>query len=551
MSVKRTIAYNTVFNAAGRIWEALVGIGLTVYIIDRVGLQGFGIWSLVYVFTGYAALFDFGVSSAFSKYIASYAARDDKAGVSAVVSTGVYFYAVLGALLIGLGWPLIDLLLRGTLALMGALNPGSETLSVGDPAWGEARFLLRGALVLFVATNCVAPFPALQMGLQRMGITNVLGFAGSLIKVAATVSFLELGYGVPGLLYANGVLLAGMTAANVVVAYRLYPGLHCTPRHMQWSLFKTLLSFGWRSQVARLSNLVNFQTDRMIVAIASGGNMDLVGLYRVGEDIAAKVRQGPALLVSALVPAVSDLDARNDRERLEILYVRSTKYVAAFTVPMTLYFATATSLLLSIYAEKTALGTAGWVARIILVGYALNVLPGPGVSLALGKGNAGLPMIAGLISMSANVALTIALFAAMGFYGIPVATALALGISTAWFFRAMRREVDVPLRSVLAQSLIWPFVASLPGTAGCLLVSWAAMGYVDRIGNVALAGICAAGFALSYAMCIRWTPFLDAFDVDFLRDPLHMDRIPGFRFLTARVAPGIAAQTTSVKDGLL
>jgi len=534
MSIKRTIARNTLFNAAGRIWETIAGIGLTVYTIDRIGLEGFGMWSLVALFTGYAALFDFGVSSAFSKYIAGFVAKDDRAGVSAVVSTGVIFYALLGILMVALGWPSIDGLIEATLALMDLLNPGHTRIIENNALLDEARFLLRGALILFVTTNCLAPFPALLMGLQRMGITNALGFFGSLVKVFATVAFLEAGFGVRGLLYTSAVLLVVMTVANVVVAYRVYPGLQCNPGQMQWRLFRSLLSFGWRSQVARLSNLVNFQTDRMIVALASGGSLDLVGLYRVGEDLATKVRQGPALLVSALVPAVSDLDARNDRNRLRMLYLRSTKYVAAVAVPLTLFFLASTEPLLSLYAEKSALGPAGWVARILILGYLLNVLPGPGVSIALGKGNAGLPMLAGLISMIANIGLTVVLYWTVGFYGIPVATALALGLSTAWFFRAMRREIEVSPWHLLRASLLWPIVAALPGTLLCIAMAWAVGGYHDRIGNLALAGIAAGVFGLLYLWFLRLTPFLDSYDVSFFRDTLRMNRVPGFRFMTSR-----------------
>ena len=118
MSVKRTIAYNTLFNAAGRIWEALAGIGLTAYTIDRVGRDGFGMWSLVALFTGYAALLDFGVSSAFAKYIAGFVAKEDRDGVNAVVSTGLYFYALLGVILLAIGWPCVDLLMTGAMLLV-------------------------------------------------------------------------------------------------------------------------------------------------------------------------------------------------------------------------------------------------------------------------------------------------------------------------------------------------------------------------------------------------------------------------------------------------
>ncbi len=534
MSDRRTIARNTVFNAAGRIWEAVAGIGLTVYTIDQVGLEGFGLWSLVALFTGYAALFDFGVSSAFTKYIASFAAKDDRNSVSAVVSTGVYFYALLGLLFVGLGWPLIDLLLLGMVKLMHVLNPGYTQIIANNALWDEARVLLRGALLLFAAGNCAAPFSALQSGLQRMGLTNAIGFAASLVKVVATVAFLEADFGVRGLLYTSGVVFAFTTAASVVVAYRIYPGLRCNPMRMTWPVFQVLLSFGWRSQVARLANLINFQTDRMIVALVSGGSLDLVGLYRVAEDLSAKVRQAPMLMVSALIPAVSSLDARDDQERLRTLYLRSTKYVAAVTAPVALYVLAATEMLLSLYAEKSGLHEAGWVARIIILGYVMNVLPGPGVSIALGKGNAGLPMVAGIISMTGNIVLTISLYALIGFYGIPLGTALALGLSTVWFFGAMRREVAVPPLRLLRESLLWPVVASLPGFALCAGVNWAVAGYDGRIGNLLIAGACAGVFGLSYVACLRWSPFLDRYDVAFLRETLRLDRFPGFRFLTAR-----------------
>lgn len=534
MSDRRTIARNTVFNAAGRIWEALAGIGLTVYTIDRVGLEGFGLWSLVALFTGYAALFDFGVNSGFTKYIAEFAARDDRDGVNAVISTGTWFYAALGAIMLAIGWPLIDGLLAGTLRLMALLNPGREAgLGPGD-LWGEARVLMQGALIIIVVNNALAPFGALQTGLQRMGLANAIGFAASLVKVACTVALLESGFGVRGLLYASGVVLAFTSATNVLVAFRIYPGLRCTPGRMDRAIFDRMFSFGWRSQVARLANLINFQTDRLVVALATGGNLDLVGLYRVGEDLATKMRQAPALLVSALIPAVSSLDARDDQGRLAILYWRSTKYVGAVALPAALYLLATAEFWLSLYGPKDTLGGAGWVARILIVGYVLNVLPGPGVSVALGKGDAGLPMWAGLISMVANVALTVLLFWMVGFYGVAAGTSLALGLSTAWFFGAMRRLLDVSPGALLREALLWPTIAALPGTVICVVVNLGLQNYTDRPANLIVATICFGIFGLSYGLCLRLTPFVDAYDVDFLRDTLRADRLPGFQFLTAR-----------------
>jgi len=90
--------------------------------------------------------------------------------------------------------------------------------------------------------------------------------------------------------------------------------------------------------------------------------------------------------------------------------------------------------------------------------------------------------------------------------------------------------------ALLRESLKWPMVASLPAGLLCLLVTWVARDYTNRVGNIALAAGCAATFTIAYGLCLRSTPFLDAYDVGFLRETLRLDRLPGYQFMTARVA---------------
>ena len=103
MSVRRTLTRNTAFNAAGRFWDAASGLVLQAYILDRIGMAAWGLWAFVNVFTSYVGLVDFGVGSSFAKYIAEHAARDEDDEVTAVVSTGFFFYLVLGGLIVGVG----------------------------------------------------------------------------------------------------------------------------------------------------------------------------------------------------------------------------------------------------------------------------------------------------------------------------------------------------------------------------------------------------------------------------------------------------------------
>jgi len=530
MTVRNVIARNTAFNAAGRIWEAVINILLTAYIVPRLGLSAWGLWALVSVFTGYVALLDFGIGSGFAKYIAEHAARDEDEGVSSVVSTGLFIYVLLGIVIVAVGWPCVD----PVIGLIGRLRPEAAQDPAAMHFIDDARFLVRWTLVLFAVSNCAAAFTAVQTGLQRMGITNALGVIASLIKAAAVVAFLETGHGIRGLLYANAIVLLAFAAGSVTAAFILAPNLRVSLRYIDRRTLAKLFAFGWRTQVSKLSNLVMFQTDKVIVGLVYR-QFGLIGVYRIGEELASKMRQAPALLVSAIVPAASDLDARGDVERVRRLYILSSKYIAAITLPLVAFTAAAAGPIIRTWMGSVPdLDRAAWVFRILAVGYVANIIPGAGVGVALGMGRPDIQMKAGLIATVSNIVLTVALVLTLGFYGIPLGSALSTFLSCAWFMVAMRSVVGVGLADLLRRCIAWPMAACLPGLGVCMAGDWLSTGLVGRIPNGGIALSCAAIFGLSYLLVIRFTPFLDAFDAEFLEATLRLGRIPGFRAWTRR-----------------
>ncbi|MBI1319392.1 MAG: oligosaccharide flippase family protein [Candidatus Hydrogenedens sp.] len=527
MSVGRTIARNTVFNGIGRVIEGFGGLALTWYAVRELGAEGWGLWSMVAVFTGYAALLDFGIGSGFTKYVAEHTARGEDAQISQLVSTGLIFYALLGTALVAVLWPLVDACIDGILYLQGAQDEAASA------PMEDLRFLFRGGLVLFALNNCIAPFACVPMGLQRMGISNALGVSASAIKIAVAAALIYTGWGVRGLLLGQVASVLFFGAASVVAAFWLVPGLRVGPAQWSRPMFRQLYSFGWRTQVAKLANLVNFQTDRVVIAVVFRfADFTMVGLYGLGEYMAAKMRQVPGLLTSALIPAASALDAQDRPDHLRRLYLVSTKYIGVVSVPLALYFMVCADLvMLGWLGPREDMAAAAWVLRILCLGYLANLLPGPGVSIVLGKGLARVPMWAGIISTTVNVVCTIALYFAVGFYGIPAATSLGMLVSTAWFFLAVRRELGVGLRELLVVSVLWPAVASVPGVAGGLaLNAWLAR-EPDQLWCLLGAGAGLAWFGLSYLVLLRLLPFLDSFDRHFLIHTLRLGRIPGFAFL--------------------
>jgi len=527
MSVRATIARNTLFNIAGRAFEGLFGLTLTWYVVNELGTEGWGMWSLVAVFTGYAALFDLGIGSGFAKYIAEYEARGERQKISMLITTGLTFYFLLSLMVVSATWVLADTLIDRVLIPL-ASGPHLSPDMVED-----LRFLCRGAVVLFGLNNCIAPFANVPVGLQRMEVSNALSAGVTVVKFFAALAFIELGWGVRGIFAAQAVSVVLLGVGCVTAAFVLVPGLRVGPRQLNRPVFNQLFSFGWRTQVAKLAGLIDFQTDRMVVAsVYKFGDMGLVGLYGIGEYLATKMRQIPNLLVSALIPAASQLDAQSREKHLEQLYLHSTKYMAAVTFPLALgMMATADLMLHAWLGGQEGLGQAAGVTRILCAGYLCNLLPGPGMSIVLGKGLATTSMYAGLLSMTVNIVASISLFYAIGFYGIPAGTSIGMLAASSWFFLYTRRHIRVPLGLLVRRALLWPAVACVPGMAMSLAIDELMVNSTGHLRN--LAGLLAAiaVFAVSYFTILLRSPFLDTFDRAFLLKTLRLERIPGARRL--------------------
>jgi len=522
MALREVIARNTAYNALGRVCEAVAGLILVAYVVARVGIEQYGLWAIVAAFAGYASLFDLGIGSAYSRFVAEHAARGERERVSAVVSTGLVYQFFFAIAFIAAAWVGVDLLVWALRAWDGAGELGSPEVIT------ELRVLLRWSFVIFGATGCLAPFAAVPTGMQRMGVSNAIGAAMSVLKIGATVFFLEGGHGLRGLVYANAVVTSVFAVASVIVAFALCPWLRVAPWRASRSVFLRLFGFGWRTQVSRLANLITFETDVLIITFVLR-DLQLAGLYKIGIELANKMRQAPVVMMSALIPAAAQLDARQDGERLTRMYVRGTKYVAAVAIPLSAFVAGGAGLLMTAWQGSAAeMGVAVGVLRVIAVGYLANILPGPGVAVSLGMGRAELQMYSGLVSMLSNIALTIGLVLAFGFWGVPVGTVLSMAISWAWFARSMRGAIGVGAAKLWREALRGPAIAILAPLILVTVCDALSSGVTSRAAAAGILAMAAPIFAGLYLALLRLQANFDASDLDFFENVLKLRRIPGF-----------------------
>ena len=98
------------------------------------------------------------------------------------------------------------------------------------------------------------------------------------------------------------------------------------------SFFEKCLATAPKIFVSRLGGVVCFHLPKLLVAKFLG--IASVSFYEVSAQLAAAMRAIPLLMMSALIPATSELGARNEKEKIIRTYVLASKYVALLTIAL-------------------------------------------------------------------------------------------------------------------------------------------------------------------------------------------------------------------------
>ena len=180
---------------------------LTPYIVAKIGIDAFGLWTLVFAIIGILGLMDFGFATAAVKYVAECIGAKDHERLGELVSTLFVLYAAIGIACIG--------------AVALAAGPAASLfgLDTGDAQSFTHLVWLLGLVV--AASFPASVFRAAMTGAGRMDVVNGIALLLILAQAGLTVWLLESGYGLIGLAIAASVSLLGQTLLLAPFAYRM------------------------------------------------------------------------------------------------------------------------------------------------------------------------------------------------------------------------------------------------------------------------------------------------------------------------------------------
>ncbi|MCK4403464.1 MAG: oligosaccharide flippase family protein [candidate division Zixibacteria bacterium] len=443
-SIGKKIVRNTIYNSIGRIWLMLVTLLLIPYILHKLGVQVFAVWSLVFVVANCMGLLDFGIRTSFAKYIAEYHTKKDQKSINAVINCGIIFYLVFSLFVIGLA-----VVLRG---------PIISLLKIPPPIHAESMFAILGMVLILCLNNTLSIFEAVLVGLQRMDVRNKILIFASFFNVAGTFFFLEKGFGLRGLVINYGIVSFVIILLNLYFSYRLLPHLRIGWSRVKKEIFRKLFNYGVKMQICNFAAMIHLQADKIILSHFLG--LNFVTFYELGQKAANAVRTFPMLLLTALVPAVSELEASDDKGKLRELYERGSKYVSLAVFPLIFLSIIVAPDLINLWVgDKFSLAILSF--QVLVIGYGINVLTGMGTSMVRGIGKPEYEARYAVLTLIMQLTLSITLVQIFGFRGILASVLITSVVAALYFLLTFHRLLKQDFKSFARATYVKPVVASL------------------------------------------------------------------------------------------
>jgi O-antigen/teichoic acid export membrane protein len=423
----RKIVRNTITNSISFLFLFITSFFLVPFIIHSLGTQMYGgVWTIIGALTAYIGLLDLGTGTAFVKYISEYYTKGMMDDLLQVVNTGIIAYAVIGSLIIGLVFVFGDSLL----SLVG----------VPQEIFSDAEFVLHAAVCIFVMTGIASPVTSIINGIQRMEINLYVSLVTQTLTVVGTIFVLQSGYGVRGLIINNFVVAAVNIFSSRVIASKLIPSLKFHPRYFVFAKVKQFLGYGFNLQVSRIGQIILFQTDR-IFSLRFFGTL-VSTHYDVSARLTSATRSSSSVILTALIPAISEIDAKKDREQLLSLYKRGTKYIAIVASFFFAFVAVFTSDILFAWLGHGFEASIIFV-RLLAIGYFFNIVTGIASSMTAGLGKTELDRNYGVLVAVVNICAILLGALLFGPIGIAVGTSLSLIVGACYVFLAFHKIINI------------------------------------------------------------------------------------------------------------
>ena len=496
------IGRNSFYNLLRMCFSFPMGFILPPVILRYIGVGGYGVWALIQVLVGYAALMDMGIGSTITKYTAEYNARENRLNIVRMFNTLFVFYLLLStilflAILISKDW-IIDVLIK------------TDKIAREDISFALILYAaVLGTNILFKA------YPSFLNGLERMDITSKVDILFVICNFIFSIAFLYMGWGIRGLAIASCISSVIRVFIYVLVCAKIAPYLKLNPLFFRFNVLSEVYKFASCGAIGGIASTTHFNAGKLIISYFL--SVELLAYYDLGHRFAFFTFTLFGSFITPIMPAVSGVHASLGIEKLKEVFQTTFKYMALIITPAFLFISVLAGRIISIWLGP-GYGEAAFVLRFLSIAYLLSIFTGPGGSILTGMGLPHIPLFCTIIAAVTNVTLNLILIGKFGIAGIIISAISTYVTSIIYVFYFVQKKIDVSILNVFLRGLKFPLLTSV----GILLILRLISLYLLRNHYVGLASTTIL-FPIIYILLVYINPEYRTIR-DFIRRPFSLLR---------------------------
>lgn len=368
-----SVARGTILNLSGQVVPLFAGIALVPSTIAGLGVERFGLLSLVWLVLGYLVVFDFGLGRATTKHVAEILGKSELHRLSTVVWTSIVLQALFGTLA-------ALLLIVGTDRLVGIIKIPPHLL-------GEAKLAFSIVAWIVPVMLLSSAFSGILEAQYRFDLVNLVRVpSNTLMFVIPWVGAIS-GYNLTHIVLGILILRVAGLGVFAALAIKSLPPLRSVK--IAFDEAPQLLKFGGWVMIGGLITPFLLQLERVLISALDG--VGVLAYYTAPYEVVTRLWIFPVSLMMTIFPAFSTLASRSDWRAISEIYSVSFKYIFLILGMVVVGLGIYAKEIILLWLGPEFAASSSVVFQILLVGILFHALGHIPYSLFQGVGKPDIP----------------------------------------------------------------------------------------------------------------------------------------------------------------
>lgn len=462
---KKKTGFNAIISSTQVVITGITFFLIYRYLLDQLGANLLGVWSLIVATSSVASLANFGLTSGLVKFVAEYNVLNKHSELYRLVFTSAIS---------------ILILLVFASVLIFFLSKYFLVYFVGDSNITIALGILPFSLICLILNSLGGIFTSILEGFQKNYLRHTFYIIGLLAFSLLCLVWVPK-YGIYGVTFAQifqSVIILLFSSTVALKSHKIYP----TKLSQIWgwdkSIFKELTSYGSKFQLVSVCQMLLEPTTKMI--LSKFGGTSTVAYYEMAARLVGQVR---ALIVSAnqvMVPIIAEKSV-SCKDHLKNIYIKTFKLILFIEVPLIILLIICVPMISSVwigYIEPKFTT----ILYILLFSSLVLILNGPAYFGILGEGKLNIMVRTFILAVIFNLlfAYIFTLYLSPT-YGAAIGSATVSIISTVIMAIQYQKEHNISIKLILGKNEI------ILSTIGLLVASISIIINTYKVDNLLLA----------------------------------------------------------------